>query len=284
MRFRRKRIFDTHRYLLNAASGLYKGSDWTGKEFLEWLQMFSHNSFDMAFAQLRDELRIEKVQLLQKEIMKDFALVVNSHGNAQWKAVAKKLYIAMNEIFATGKQNEEPHIFVEYLANASVKAAMKAMSDFGASEADASLSHGMKVMTGLMAFAEEGQIMDTTNVSNTGMSAGMANRYDTLTQPHLLVGEIVLNAGASYLPADGNSGDGTFVITDNRFLFIFDEEFRKTPISISRQDLSAVEFRPTDVVPMSEELYITFSNFGKTEILAVFVGRFFAAEIRNLLY
>jgi hypothetical protein len=283
MRFWRKRIFDSRQYLLNAAAGLYKRSDWTGKEFLEWLQMFSHDFSDMAFAQSTDDLRIEKIKLLQKEIMKNFAPIVNSRGNAQRKVVAEKLYIAMNEIFATGKQNEEPHIFVEYLANTSVKAAMKAMSDFGASEAEASLALGMKAMTGLMAFAEYGPSLDTTNVSKTGMSAGLAKRYDSLTRPHLLVGEIVLNAGASYLPADGNSGDGTFVITDNRFLFIFDEEFRKTPISISRQDLSAFEFRPTDVVPMSEELYLAFSNFGKTEILAIFVGRFFAAEIRNLL-
>jgi hypothetical protein len=283
MRFGRRQPFDGHKSLLKAAAGLYRRSEWTEREFLEWLPYCSHEFLDMTPGLSTDDFRIEKVQLLKLEVMKDLPQLVNSRGNAQSKVVAKKLYVAMKEILSSKEASAEPHIFVEYLADTSVQAAVKAFSNFGYGEAEECLSLGMKAMTVLMTFAEHVGGLDTTNVSNTGMSAVMANRYDSLTQPYLLVGEMVLNAGASYLPADGNSGDGRFVITDKRLLFIFDEEFGKTPISIFRQDLSAVEFRPTDVVPMSEELYIAFSNSGRTEVLAIFVGRFFAAEIRNLL-
>lgn len=283
MRFRRRQPFDGQKSLLRAAEGLYARSNWVEKEFLEWLPLWSPRFLRNAAAQLTGDARVEMVQVLRLDIMKD--LLVSERNNLETKSTetATRLHVGMREIFHTGTEIEEPHIFVEFLAKTTVRAAIRTMSDFGSVEAGEVLALGVETMTVLMMFAEQGPNLNTAKLSSSGASAGMSNKYDSLTRPHLLVGELVLNAGASYLPADGSSGDGTFVVTDMRLLFIFDEEFRKTPISISRQDMSAVEFRPTDVVPMSEELYLAFSNFGKTEILAIFVGRFFAAEIRNLL-
>lgn len=283
MRFRRRQPFDRQKSLLKAADGLYSRSNWIEKEFLEWLPFWSPRFLRKAAAQLTGDARVKKVQELRLEIMKGLLASEGNHLETKSTEVATRLNAGMREIFHPETENEEPHIFVEFLAETTVQAAIRAMSEFGSVEAGECLALGVKIMTVLMMFAEQGPTLNTAKLSNSGASAGMSNRYDSLTRPHLLAGEVVLNAGASYLPSDGSSGDGTFVITDRRFLFIFDEEFRKTPVSISRRDLSAFEFRPTDVVPMSEELYISFSNFDKTEILAIFVGRFFAAEIRNLL-
>lgn len=60
-----------------------------------------------------------------------------------------------------------------------------------------------------------------------GANALMANLRAPLIKRLLKPGEVVLNAGSSFLLDGTNCGDGYLVITDHRFIFDFDHDYRK---------------------------------------------------------
>jgi len=94
--------------------------------------------------------------------------------------------------------------------------------------------------------------------------------------------EVALNAGASYMLNQGNYGDGTLVATNQRLIFVFEQDFNKPAFSIEFQNISSHLFAETSVVPISKEMTIHFNENRFIREAKFIVGNFFSVELTNL--
>jgi len=94
--------------------------------------------------------------------------------------------------------------------------------------------------------------------------------------------EVAINAGASYMLNQGNYGDGTLVATNQRLIFVFEQDFNKQPFPIEFQNIASKFFAETSVVPISKEMTIHFNENGFIREAKFIVGNYFSVELTNL--
>ena len=111
---------------------------------------------------------------------------------------------------------------------------------------------------------------------------GAIDRSIDVISKVIMKDEIALNAGVSYMLNQGNMGDGMLIATNKRLIFVFDEDYKKSPKSFLFSNFKSFNFAETSVVPMSKELTVQFSDFGLNQSVAFYVGNFYSEELGNL--
>jgi hypothetical protein len=279
---RRNKSFDPYTALVAAAKSMYSKRGWPEHDFLSWIQ-----AFPVIFpsdVDTIDDRRMSQIESLCDEILE----VMRSFNRRQMRS-SREFFTtwidtSMNEIFQSGTIDLNSHPFKRCLSSSTAHAAIHALKYFGVTEARESLRYGLRVFESLLRFAELASEIDPSKSAAThGTNDVLVNRYRDVVETYLLQGEQILNAGASYIPAHGATGDGTLVVTDRRLLFVFDEDFRKPPLIILRQGIRSTEFNPTNVVPISKEMTVFYYESNQAKMVSMFVGKFFAAEIQQLL-
>jgi hypothetical protein len=281
MLFRRTRPFDVRQALIGAARKRYKNDGWMGPEFVEWLLHAmpvilekSHISSGASSPEL-DVIRLKMLD----EIRRHNRRHLRSHHSVLAGRLRRELSTCLNY-----DPDDVTLSYVDLLLVSTVLAAVNSFSEYGPVEADETLLIGLQMAKELIQFAQSSDSLEPIKyASKSGTSPHLAERYASIAARQLNVGEVILNAGASYVPAHGSTGDGTLLLTDQRVIFIFDEDFNKDPLIFKREHIKKFEFLPTTAVPMSEEFHLEFTKEGQLERVTFYVGRFFAAEIRLLL-
>jgi hypothetical protein len=145
------------------------------------------------------------------------------------------------------------------------------------------LTEGLIRLAYLVVFVERRrQVSFTTQ----GPASGVNQRLVELrraTYGHMLQsGEMPINVGESFLLDGTSNADGLLVVTDQRLMFIFDEDYERDSLFVDNSDLVAVDFLPTDAVPMSEVLLVRFRQGTNDRVIQMFVGHRFADELRQV--
>jgi hypothetical protein len=178
---------------------------------------------------------------------------------------------------------EHRHPFERQLAGATVHAAITLHRRTEVELSAAVLTHGLIYLSAFILFAERrNQMLSEAFGSSEGANAAMANLRAPHVRKILKPGEVVLNAGTSFLLDGTRRGDGYLIITDQRFIFDFDHDYRKQPFILERSDITGIDFLPTSAVPMSEILMVGFKRGGYFEAVQMYVGHRFADELRQL--
>jgi hypothetical protein len=111
---------------------------------------------------------------------------------------------------------------------------------------------------------------------------GAIDRNIDVISKFIMKDEIALNAGVSYMLNQGSMGDGMLIATNKRLIFVFDEDYKKSPKSFLFSNFKSFNFAETSVVPMSKELTVQFSDFGLDQSVSFYVGNFYSEELANL--
>jgi hypothetical protein len=114
------------------------------------------------------------------------------------------------------------------------------------------------------------------------LNLGALNVHKHAIESVLKSNEVALNAGTSYMLNQGNYGDGTLVATNQRLIFVFEQDFNKQPFPIEFQNIASHLFTETSVVPISKEMTIHFNENGFIREAKFIVGNYFSVELTNL--
>jgi len=187
-------------------------------------------------------------------------------------------------ILGVSEHPDNRHPFEVQLAQATIHGSQSAFSQGSLDNASAVLTEGLSRLAGFIVFAERNvELPISHGRDGTGQNPSMLNHFEAMFKRFLLSGEKPLNVGSSFLLDGRQDSDGILVITDQRFLFVFDEDFGRPPFHVLRENVTGVDFFPTDVVPLSEVLVIGYKGIGYCEIARMYIGGKFADEIRRLV-
>jgi hypothetical protein len=277
-------VSDPDQALLESVRSLF-GHLGTGTGTLyEWLGMMK---FERA-ANLLEKLASEdEIQLIGSLYLQEVATADLRPDRVLSTAVIQKssdnLHERLLRTIGITEDLKHRHPFEQQLAAATVHAAITLQRRLEVELAAAVLTRGLIYLSSLILFAERGsQIVFEPSNSLGGVNAAMANLRAPLVKRFLKPGEVVINAGTSFFLDGTDRGDGYLVITDHRFIFDFDHDYRKQPFILERSDITGIDFLPTSAVPMSEILMVGFKREGYFEAVQMYVGHRFADEIRQL--
>lgn len=211
----------------------------------------------------------------------DRSPLVSSPSTGILSEFGREIHSTVLRILGVDENLEQRHPFEGQLALATVHANYLASTEKPSLKIADLMTEGLGRLSALVLFAERHSQLSIDQESNSnGDNLAMTELRRDLFERFLEDEEIALNVGPSFLLDGSQEADGYLVITDKRLLFVFDEDFNKSPWIVRRIDITGVDFIPTSAMPMSEIMIVGFKSDSYFEAARMYVGHRFADEIR----